>query len=224
MVSVSWTAGLDVDIGESTKASDYDDLADNAEYVQELADVEHDFDVSTGDGSHGDITFHAGATPSIGESGDAMVMPVASLRMANIPCVLAIPTGTLSDVTGDGTEYTVVFGTEIFDQGSNFSSTTFTAPVTGRYLVSFGLRLGDVGSSHTDCNMSIVTSNRSYLMVAIDSYAVAKGSTLVIGGSSLVDMDAADTLTITVKVSGGTKVVDVFGSDPQSRLSICMVA
>lgn len=49
---MAWTANLDVDIGDYTKASDYDLLADNADYLQTLADVGHDFDISTGTGYH----------------------------------------------------------------------------------------------------------------------------------------------------------------------------
>lgn len=51
-----WTPSLDVDIGDYTKASDYDLLADNPEYLQVLADVQHNFDVSTGTGYHKAIT------------------------------------------------------------------------------------------------------------------------------------------------------------------------
>lgn len=48
----TFTDALDVDIGDPTKASDYDTLADNTEFNREFADVDHDFDVSTGTGYH----------------------------------------------------------------------------------------------------------------------------------------------------------------------------
>lgn len=49
---MAWTVSLNVDIGAYTKASDYDKLAANAEYLQTLAAVSHDFNVSTGTGYH----------------------------------------------------------------------------------------------------------------------------------------------------------------------------
>ena len=52
---------LDVDIGAATKASDYDALADNPEWLRDKANQEHDFDISTGDGSHKDISFASGS-------------------------------------------------------------------------------------------------------------------------------------------------------------------
>lgn len=49
---MAWTASLDVSVGDATKETDYDNLVANAEYLQTLADVAHDFDVSTGTGEH----------------------------------------------------------------------------------------------------------------------------------------------------------------------------
>jgi len=56
---MAFTDALDVDIGDATKASDYDQLADNPEWLRAKADVEHDFDISTGDGHHNG-TIHFG--------------------------------------------------------------------------------------------------------------------------------------------------------------------
>ena len=49
---MAWTAALDAVIGNPTKASDYDKLVANAEFLQTKADVDHDFDVATGTGYH----------------------------------------------------------------------------------------------------------------------------------------------------------------------------
>ena len=54
---MAFTDALDVDIGDATKASDYDNLADNTEFNRETAAVGHDFAISGGDGHHwGDYT------------------------------------------------------------------------------------------------------------------------------------------------------------------------
>ena len=51
-ITSTFTDALDVDVGDPTKASDHDKLADNGEFVQQAADIDHDFDPSTGDGYH----------------------------------------------------------------------------------------------------------------------------------------------------------------------------
>ncbi len=63
-----WTAALDVDPGDYTKASDYDTLADNPEYLQVLADVDHDFHITTGTGKHKTIQFLADSTYNVGSA------------------------------------------------------------------------------------------------------------------------------------------------------------
>ena len=59
---MAWTASLDVSVGDATKETDYDQLVANAEYLQTLANAEHDFHVGTGDGGHKSMTFPTGAS------------------------------------------------------------------------------------------------------------------------------------------------------------------
>jgi hypothetical protein len=53
---MAWTASLGVSVGDATKESHYDQHVANSEYLQTLADVEHNFDVATGTGYHKAIT------------------------------------------------------------------------------------------------------------------------------------------------------------------------
>ena len=113
-------------------------------------------------------------------------------------------------MTGDNTTYTVTFATEIFDQGANFSSPNFTAPVTGRYFFCGNLSLSGFTSSHTNSLIQIVTSNRSYECTVVNMYTVREAADYFnISFCAVADMDAADTAYVTVNVSGGTKVITV---------------
>jgi hypothetical protein len=115
-----------------------------------------------------------------------------------------------SDVTGDGTVYTVLFATEIFDQNADFASPTFTAPVTGRYQLNATIEISGLLVAHTSANAIFVASNRSIAFGGSSGFVAATASGILrITGSVLMDMDAADTCTITTTVSGGTKVVDI---------------
>jgi len=85
------------------------------------------------------------------------------------PCFLThIGTGTaLNNITGDNTEYTIVWNSEVFDQGGpggngNLSGSTFTAPVTGKYFMEAQVQLDGVTSSHTEGMFKFVTNNAEY--------------------------------------------------------------
>lgn len=138
------------------------------------------------------------------------------------PAFLAVPSATLTDVTGDGTAYNVVYDTEIFDQNSDFSSTTFTAPVTGRYQFNFTISLGGILVANSVLSASLITSNRNYTFLNINPFPITNSGNYAVSCSVLADMDAGDTCLSRVNSSGGTKVVDVISggtTDPRTWFS-----
>jgi hypothetical protein len=117
------------------------------------------------------------------------------------PSFLATAPSNTANVTGNGTDATGEYDTEIFDQGSDFNTGTytFTAPVTGRYSFSLGIQW--TGASAVSFgNARFVTSNRNY--------NVSFGSRSTVDGIShsvtQVDMDANDTCLVNWSLSGGT--------------------
>lgn len=118
--------------------------------------------------------------------------------------------GAQNNVTGDGTSYTILWGSEIIDRNSDFSSPTFTAPSTGLYNLSYEIEVLGLTSSHTIGLMKITTSNRTHYNYGFNWWAVG-GST---NDTSMVttcicDMDVGDTATADLQISNGTKVVDI---------------
>ncbi len=148
--------------------------------------------------------------------GTTNVMRVATTGEINYPlqsAFLAYANGNLTDKTGDGTDYTVVFNTEVFDQNSDFDGTsTFTAPVTGRYSLSTTLSVAGILSTHTVSDFSIVTSNRTAKMRWGPSKVFNANTQSSVTQTILVDMDAGDTATVHLTVFNGTKVIDLLGS------------
>ena len=125
---------------------------------------------------------------------------------------LATLTSEQTDVTGDGTVYAMpgAIWTETFDVGATFSNGTFTAPVTGYYLLGGRVFINDVGASNSAIVFSIVVNSVTYYFFTANATAIKNISDeIVVCGSSLFPMTAAQTATLGVAVFGGTKTVDV---------------
>lgn len=120
-------------------------------------------------------------------------------------------TGSINNVTGDGTSVTVPFNSEIADRNSDFASNTFTAPATGLYRLSLIVTLGGIASNHT-LQLRVVTSNINYEVERLALGPLDVGTFYFTSHCILVSMDAADTAFIQVQVGGGVKDVDIVGS------------
>jgi len=169
----------------------------------------------------GHLASGVGGVSGITDNSNANAITISSdeeVTMPSQPSFSGRGTGYISNVTGDGTVYTVVFS-QIFDQNADFDGTTFTAPVTGKYLLTFFTVVsGHDGSSDT-LALNIVTSNRSYARsdTRTNDLGAEVGGCLAI----VADMDASDTATCTAQVSGGAQVADLSG---QSTFTGCLLA
>jgi len=134
------------------------------------------------------------------------------------PAFLAQPSSQQQNIQGD-TNVTVVLGTERFDVGSNFASNTFTAPVTGKYFLSFVLYGLALPGDATYLEISITTSNRGYVNIQEPSGSedVYAGGTV----SCLADMDANDTAFARVTVGGSSTQFDIGTTTTFSGALIC---
>lgn len=122
------------------------------------------------------------------------------------PAFLANAT-TTANATGDATNATVIWGTEVYDQNADFAANTFTAPVTGRYHFSLALNVTGMGAGHTSLQAQLVASNRTITFSALNPAPILLGGGYQVSGGIDVDMDAGDTATISLIVSNSTKTV-----------------
>lgn len=148
--------------------------------------------------------------------GTTNVMSIATTGEINMPlqsAFLAYRNLDVADVTGDGTVYTIIFNVERYDQNADFNTTTgtFTAPVTGKYLFVCELGLEQLGAAHTSLELNLVTSDYTFGLSQLNPGVIISGSDLALTTAAYGDMDATDTATITVTVSGSTKTVDLAG-------------
>lgn len=125
---------------------------------------------------------------------------------------LARMTSDALNVLGDNSNYTVVFGTEVLDIGNNYNNTTgvFTAPLNGMYVFTTTLWIYQIGTAHKEGILYINTPTKSYLLFDMNPTAIKDPYTqTIIAGSIVVRLDAGETAYVVVRVSGGTKVVDI---------------
>jgi hypothetical protein len=123
------------------------------------------------------------------------------------PSFQARPASQQSNIA-TGSAVGVVFGTEIFDQGADFASNTFTAPVAGRYMLSVNLYLSSVDSAADYYSLALTTSNRHYESIIDPDYG-QDSVYLTITHSALADMDASDTAIVTLTQNTGTAQTDI---------------
>jgi hypothetical protein len=174
-----------------------------------------------------------GSNLLVGNAGSTGIAISANgeVTMAAQPLAIAYQASTASNVTGDNTVYTLgttVDLTEITDQNADFVGTTgtFTAPVTGSYLVSASVELSSIDTATTGYRLQIIASNRTgtYFTQNLTNSGTTTVNAMNIGGAVIIDMDAADTFTIAVRVIGTNKIVDISGTGFDTQVGVMLLA
>jgi len=155
-----------------------------------------------------------------------IIQQAGEVTMPLQPAFLAYNSTDDTDVLGGATtSVTVEFDTEVFDQGSDYNNATdtFTAPVTGRYLLILNVRFNDVvDSTVTRLYIQFVTSNRTYDALEVPN-GTASTDQSFINFSVVADMDTNDTASVIAVSAGGTKIIDITNG-PATSFSGCLLA
>ena len=126
------------------------------------------------------------------------------------PAFLAHPASAQTNIAADNSAVTIVYGTEIFDQGGDFASNTFTAPVTGKYQFNVLTRLENVDTASTYYHIILKTSNRELAMHILDPDNFDQDAVYHMAtGTVLADMDASDTAYVQIYQASGTAQTDI---------------
>jgi len=158
------------------------------------------------------------ASAALGTTDVFVATTAGEVTMPLQPAFLAIRSTQVADVTGNGATYTVICNSVIFDQNSDYANGTgiFTAPVTGRYALQGRAYLSDCATAAL-IQVQIVTSNATYR-----TFQNRAGSAQDIAHeiSVFADMDASDTATLTVRVTGEAgNTLDLEGTSGSDELT-----
>ena len=151
------------------------------------------------------LTFETGGTRTERMRIDA----TGAVTMPAQPAFSAINNTAAQTNLAINTYHTIVFGGEVFDQGSDFASNTFTAPVTGRYQFNLQIRLYQIDAAASYYQAYITTSNRNYEAALITPLFTSDPTYMTLSSSFLVDMDAADTAFVQFFQAGGSVQTDL---------------
>jgi len=165
-----------------------------------------DFHIGLDDSSD-DLVIGLGS--SLGTTTHIAIDEAGIVRMPLQPCFML--RGSSSETFTSSETNTVTFSSEIFDLNADVASVhTFTAPVTGKYLLA--VRGGIHNTSSTDDNEYIIyirTSNSDF-----NNYMGGDmGPTFGWGGTVVADMDANDTAYITIYDAGNSGANFSSGTD-----------
>ena len=138
------------------------------------------------------------------------------------PAFLVQPSSQQDNIPINATT-TVVFDTERFDQNGDFSSNTFTAPVTGRYQLNVQLMIQQMDKDTDYIGVELRTSNRVYQVyhdndgMAADMPNGEEKNIIV-----LADMDANDTAFVMLTLANsGAAQMDVTTLSAFSGYLVC---
>jgi len=198
----------DITLGPSAAAGDADTAIRSNSTIAGVALITSvDDTIARYSGTGGQLQGYTSSPPTVSDTG-AMLKP-------GQPAFLAYLSSNQDNVTGDGTTVQVLFNAEIYDQTNSFATSAFTAPVTGKYLLTTSIYLDGRSTDATQTAISLITTNRTYFRQ--DSLG-SGGSSFGIEMTTIADMDATETATVSVMVAGvGSKTVDFLGDDPNIR-------
>jgi len=175
--------------------------------------------VDNGTSSSTGLTFSTGNTSAIAEA-----MRINSVGIVTKPLQPAFQARTAQVANLPiNQNYTVPYGTEVFDQNADYNPATytFTAPVTGKYQLNASIYLNNVVVASGYVEIFIETSNKSYYSILSVNGFDTNLLYFTMPHTVLADMDAGDTAKVGLWIASGSQTADLHSQSYFSGYLVC---
>ena len=179
-------------------------------------------DITTYVGAGGDLSFGGdtfGADKTIGsndtyalsfetDGNEAMKIDTAGIITKPLQPAFILKKDTVQTDVGTS-EFDISWETEIADRNGDFSTPSFTAPVTGIYQMDVQVEGVQLDSAGQYTQLRLLASNRSFYTVFRNPTQLSADSSVDLKLSVMVDMDANDTAKVTMHFANGHLTSDI---------------
>ncbi len=160
-------------------------------------------------------TFKISASPSLGTT-DTFIMTSTGERTMPLQPAFFAKASNVLNVTGDGTNFIIIFDSIIFEQGTNFNigTGTFTAPIDGIYFFTSNILLSNIAVSHNAMNFNLFRNgsfDNGFDEFSPGAVRTAP-NTCIVQGSCVLSLTAGDDINMNINVAGGTKTIATDGN------------
>ena len=118
--------------------------------------------------------------------------------------------GSISNVTGDGTKYTIGPISIVYNYGNAYDGSTFTVPRNGIYMLSLKLTIESSSTSNTYCEISIDRVGTSIInnVINIGTLSIFEVP-FGIGIEGEYELSIGDLITASITVSGPSTTISI---------------
>ena len=161
-------------------------------------------------------TAAAGGEDGLTNNSNTTWMTVSADEEVNMPLQPSFNCTVAGDDLAVGSENELAL-TERYDIGSNLASNTFTAPITGKYLITYMLNFDELHEAHTQFVIGIKTSNYEYSFTQSPKNDLDTTIyTIGFSASQICDMDSSDTMTFVIDITLGGAQTDIVATSTVS--------
>jgi hypothetical protein len=179
--------------------------------------IDSNIPIAVSQGGTGQTTLASGdvlvgnGTSGITASSNLTINGSGYILTPSQPMFAAYNSASQTNVTGDGTAYTVQYNSTWFNISSSFNTSTyiFTAPIAGHYLFTVTCSYGSVTSSYTTLVLALQTTQNKFELFRASAANLQTGNNISVSGSRLCIMALNDTAYVTTTVSGSTKSISI---------------
>lgn len=122
----------------------------------------------------------------------------------------------VTNVTGDGTDYTIAFDTVFYDSNSDFNTSThnLVIPRTGFYLLIGNATFNSgFNSSNTSARMYISIPSHAIYVASNNPTALTLSGGTTYAGSYIAQLNANDNVNLHILAGGSTKTAGLAGGN-----------